>query len=299
MSALPLDVLTKIIDELDPHNAADAMALRSLSLSCHAVLRFAQMALFAEIGLQVHSHNPQSSLTQVMRLKDVVRLSSPHIARYIRSFKVGLAVHEVRDLKRIEPALEVLETTLPSLGNLQEFGLRYTLWKDSNWQTQCLDWLSLSPGFCRAVEAVVNSPDLVRFGLGRIKNFPLSILMDHTPLIDLDVEQPYIVDIKVIPSSKSGATTFKDGDVSRSRGVEVRSYHIGEGSTGLWPFGGDYRIDKERTCAVSIPGFDYKFNFSNVEIISIFWRLTDDIQKTQQSVPFQPSLQTLFCTSTY
>ncbi|KAF8874868.1 hypothetical protein CPB84DRAFT_1797124 [Gymnopilus junonius] len=283
MTALPLDVLSKIIGQLDPLNAADIISLRSLSLSSHSILHFAQMALFSEIGLLLHSHNPKSSLKQVMRLKDVVLMSSPHIAHCIRSFKLGLAVHKVRDLETVAPALEELERILPSLGNIRNFELRYTLWKDSNWQNKCLDWLSLSPGFCRAVGEVVNSPGLVRLRLGRVKNFPMSMLMDRAITIDLDIEQPYVIDIKVInviPSSKPSAATFVDGDVHSSRHGQVRSYKIGKGSI-------------ERPYAISLPGFDYAFDFSNLQELCVFWSLTDDKRKMKQSVPSSPLLRPL------
>ncbi|PPQ72400.1 hypothetical protein CVT26_003794 [Gymnopilus dilepis] len=290
---LPLDVLANIIGELDPQHPRDAYTLRSLSLSCHSALHFSQMALFKSVDVVLSSRGSFSQ--RVLRLKSAV--SSPRIAQYVRHFKIVLDVREQDCGPEISTALGELGSLLPNLKDIHSFTLRCAFLKSLVRQKKCLDWCSLDPAFRGAVEGVIASPALVHLQIARVEKFPLNVFLDHASWIDLVVEEPYVIDIRIVSPLMPGAAESKDTDVSGVHRTiaHVRSYSVAEGSRGSWPFDETYCV---RPDAVLITGFDYPFNLSNLRRASVYWWHRGAARDTLHVVPFQLSLRSFACTGT-
>jgi len=165
----PLEVIEQVIDALQD----DPAALKACSHTCLSLLPLCRKYLFQSIVLTPRPWSPP----QLPRLPRAIVLfgrlldSNPRIADYVRNltYRTETPDYEDDDVPRI----------LKKLRRVQFFRL---LGVDLNWNT-------LRPPFRESLSNIIQSRFMTRLEISSLKNFPITIFIPCTNLIDLTLIQ--------------------------------------------------------------------------------------------------------------
>ncbi|PPQ96467.1 hypothetical protein CVT26_010506 [Gymnopilus dilepis] len=219
--ALPLDILTTIIEDLSPSIPAELHTLRSLALSSKLLTPLCQRVIFKRVDLRnryrIRRQYKPGMTGPGELVKPFARLVSSPSSKHIGSYVLHLSYKAYgSDMSDGAPS-----TILSSLTALRS--LHFSWFPED----RPFDFNTLSTGpkklFRDAIEAQLRSEHLLQVTTLNIRNFPFGVFVDRASLIDLVEEAPLTVQLSIVSLKPA---------LSIQPCIQLRHYALGSIS---WP----------------------------------------------------------------
>ncbi|KIM42613.1 hypothetical protein M413DRAFT_444314 [Hebeloma cylindrosporum] len=259
MPNLSFDVVTYILNHLDPPDDVDT--LRSLSLCCSDFRPLSQRRLFHTVNLK-HYRRTREEFDKIARLLAVLN-SRPRIADYVRSFTFCLLPEDLDLVWGPFSTATMLSMILPMLH-----------------QVKSVEWVSFSLGvldwekFCasdanqelsQAILGVLPSLTSMHLSGTVLRQFPFHLMAGRNVLFDA-TEDAWGLLLTVVPDDNP----MGSDNHNHTPCLRIRNYDISDGD---WP---DSLSEESEG---PFPRFlDLPFDFSHLQGLRVKWRVQDGLR---------------------